>query len=432
MKTVLPLLALVAPIAACSVMSSEDTGSNGAYIETAAPLKPVDLLRCWIAADTEHHEFFQVHSLECERTVQDAYPLVPDEVTVRIRTARGTNTSRPVTDAETRVGTFANGDFPLTVLTTLRFAESSTLGKQTYLNRQDQLDSLAAATKDKPLVYASPFTLWGVALRAQKGGAINITSSYEVPTAAFRVVPDGFATGTWDNIPSSLNVQAFASANDGRVELAFVAPPTGGIAVAVNGWPFEIAGPGAYVFGSDKVLRKEGEVEGANDGAAKGPAPGPDLVEPSPNPACGTDGLAACPDGKCAPSHQLKADVCRACGTDGKPYCGTSYEKKCDAGHRVVADVCRACGSDGQTYCGTGYDKACDAGHRVVADVCRACGGDGQTYCGTGYEKTCDAGHRVVADVCRACGGEGQTYCGTGFEKKCNDGLRLSYDNCVR
>jgi hypothetical protein len=154
---------------------------------------------------------------------------------------------------------------------------------------------------------------------------------------------------------------------------------------------------------------------------------------PTPLPTCGTNGQAPCEGGQCAPSHQLTAGTCVACGGDGEKYCeGADGRRTCKDGHRLDATKCVACGANGQTYCAdTNGSRFCTAGTRLDGNTakCVDCGGNGETYCADANgTRSCDPGHRLDSNTatCKVCGADGQTYCADrNGARFCTDGHRL-------
>jgi hypothetical protein len=418
----------LACLVACSTDDANDSSAREDLIETSAPIKPVDLLRCHVVPDTSTSDpFFQSHELRCGRVVQSTYPLVQQRALVEVITAKSRGLTGDITgDDEVRVGFLRNDDFPLRVRTRLMFPETATVGSQFALKREDAIANLTAATKEKPLVFTSPFTLWGVAMRTADARALFLSTQYDVPTDGYKV---GWNFATPDGDPSTLPVHSFQNARDGKVEIAFIAPPSGRITLRLASGEVTLTGPGSYVV-EGTTLRKE----------APATPSGPGAVEPAPAPTCGTDGQAKCPDGTCAPAHRLDSGTCRACGTAGKTFCWDSSknERYCAPAHRLDSEICLPCGKDGETFC---YDRStssrvCEPKHRIVGDKCAACGTNGKTYCYDSRTNTrfCEPSHRIVNELCTSCGAEGQTYCYDSATNRryCNSGLRLANETCVR
>lgn len=428
-------IALAACSFACSSASVDGEGESAddQLIETGAPIKPVDLLSCWTVEDTAAADaFFTLHKLVCQKPAQTAYPLVQSEAIVEVRTARSRSFSSRMTTTgdEITIGGFATADLPLTIQTRLIFPKTSTVGDQFALKRENKINRLADATKTSPLAFKSPFTLWGVAIRAADGGRLFLSGHYEASSGDYRV---GWNFNIPETDPQTLRVNPFQESTDGKMELGLIAPASGTLKVSLMGRDVDIAGPGTYVWDGESLTR---------DVTVPAPPVPPDVVEPPPAPTCGADGQARCADGTCAPAHRYDSSTskCRACGSNGQTYCYDSNAgaRFCAPGHRLANDTCVSCGSDGQTYC---YDanagaRFCAPGHRLANDTCTACGTNGKTYCydSASGSRFCQPNHRIVNDICTSCGAEGQTYCydSQAGRRFCNEGLRVVNDTCTR
>lgn len=414
------LLVTVALAAGCAAPADDDAASSEAAINTSKPIAPVDLLSCWVKPDaTTTDAFFQAHEVTCKLAETGDYPLVPELVIVEVVTARHNVLSRDVTREATVLGRFRNEDLPLRFHTRLIFPDTTSAGQQFGLKEQRVVASLGEASEEKPLVYKSPFTLWGVEITSKDGTPLYVQGRYTVSTGSYT---NGFNFTIPDNDKSELTVDLFNEGAAGKAELALIAPASGPIALSVYGKSVEIAGPGAYVFDGEKLTKQVG---------VPVPDPEPGDLTPPPVPTCGGDGQAKCPTGECAVGNRLVADVCKACGGEGQTWCGEWSAKTCKPAFRLVGDLCTACGTAGKTWCGEWSAKTCDAGLRLVGDLCAPCGAAGQTWCGEWSKKTCNDGHRLVGDLCTPCGAEGQTWCGDWNAKTCNAGLRVVGDRCA-
>lgn len=378
-------------VAGCTAEADvgDDVGLADQEINTVSPIKPVDLASCWVVPDTSTTDaFFQTHSLTCKRAATADYPLVPDEILVEVATAKGRAFHGSVAATEALLGRFHNDDLPLKVRTRLMFPRTTSVGDMFALKDERTVTTLTEATAEKPIVWASPFTMWGISLRAEDDSALWMSGSYEAPSGAYKV---GWNFTIPDEDVNVLPVRVTHSVQGGATELALLAPAAGPVTLQIMGQPVTITGPGSYVYGGG-TLRKEAGVAP--------PDPDPVDIAPAPAPTCGAEGQAKCPNGECAPNHREDGNLCRACGADGQTYCGTYNTRTCNPGTRLNGDRCVICGDDGQTYCGTYNTRTCNAGTRLVGDLCRACGGVGQTYCGTYNDRTCNPGLRVSGDTC--------------------------------
>lgn len=415
------LLLTVAVAAGCATPSEDQAASSEAAINTSSPIAPVDLASCWVKPDaTTTDAFFQRHEVHCKLAVLGDYPLVPQTTIVEVQTARDRYVHGEPKAEDTVIGSLTNDDFPLRVRTRFLFPPTTSTGDAFGLKDERVIRALPEATAEKPLVYKSPFKLWGVEITSKDGTPLYVSGRYTVTTGSYK---SGYNFTIPDTDKSELGVNLFNEGKDGRAELALIAPANGPITLSVYGKNVEVAGPGAYVFDGEKLTKQAGV-------PAREPEPG-DLTPP-PAPTCGGDGQAKCPSGACAVGHRLVADRCKACGGQGQTWCGEWDAKTCNPAFRLVGDLCTACGTAGKTWCGAWDAKTCDAGLRLVGDLCTPCGGAGQTWCGEWAKKTCNDGHRLVGDLCTPCGAEGQTWCGDWDAKTCNAGLRVVGDRCGR
>ncbi len=407
----------------CSAVADDGPGVSVDNLENADPILPADLVECWVVPSTESDPFFQAHEVRCAAKKPPKYPLVAERFIVEAFTARGNVLSGIFSDGEKSLGRIRNDEFPLELKTRISFVRTGEIGDGFTLKHVDTIATLAATSPTAKLAIKVPLTLWPLEIKSPEGRRLVLTARYTVPTKGFRV---GANFNIPETDPEELSLRPFVELPGGTKEFFFVAPASGAVDVNVHGVAAKIPGPGTYVW-DGQTLTKD-----TNDRPSTPPSAG---SAPTPLPSCGTNGQAPCEGGQCAPSHQLTAGKCVACGGDGEKYCeAPDGRRSCKDAHRLDSNVakCVACGANGQTYCAdTNGARFCSAGTRLDSNVwkCVDCGGNGETYCAdTNGVRSCDPGHRLDSNTatCKVCGADGQTYCADrNGSRFCSDGHRL-------
>lgn len=459
-------LGLSASLCALAVVACNGTAepssvpSSADELVQATPIEPVDLLACWVVADTSTTDpFFMAHELRCAPRIPADYPLAFGRFIVEVSTADDKHLSNTFEGStESLIGTVSNDSFPLTVRTRLTITSDSVSDRGFGLMRETTFESLQQHPEATPELYRAPFSLWPVEITFVGNAPPYVgIDEYVVPVTPYGI---GYNFSPGQAASDQLTLIPTAPSTNPSTML-LIEPPSKSIQIALVGrddfTDFVLTAPGNYEYDGTTLKRLDGDAPAPtpND-----PAAPPPVVDPTPE--CGGQAQLPCGSGSsrsCDAGLRLDTRAaqssdyrCVPCGRDGQTWCGTYQNPVCEEGLRLdrrassVADyTCRLCGDAGQTWCGTYQNPTCNVGLRLdrrpasIEDyTCRPCGNDGETWCGSYQSPTCNEGHRLDRSAstqedyeCVACGGDGQTYCGSTSSRFCNEGLRVVEQNGV-
>jgi hypothetical protein len=333
-RATLGLLLTATILAACAQPSARDDAESQVAALNEAPIKlaPIaggEWARCWIEPTAG---VAGGQNVLCSSTINDAGPFVMSKVTMA-----ESNHDHPIASqllvANGRAAATPQGravlpsQFPLT----LTLSVTPNYGKNNMgvsvdndvLTASVTVASPAAATKDQPIIFRQPFTVWPIAIVERPRSADDVFSyvpaPYDVPSAPFVTASDhptrlGIVADT-DTVPLANRQHV--------IRASLIAPASGTIAVrfTLNLEPSGraaldrtavIDGPGIYI---------------AEPGGLRKPTPGdslpPELLQAAPptTPAAEA-GAPPDPANPCDPSRRPIIDPdATACGGDGQRCC---------------------------------------------------------------------------------------------------------------